>query len=132
VGLCEPHEVAQGQVQGQGNAKDTHRLGGEWIVHSPEEKDLWALVDEKLSVTWQCVLVAQKANLGCIKRNVASMSGDVIVLLCSALVRPHLESCIQLCSPQQRKDMELQSSKRARRRTQGTTGRSASPPSRER
>jgi len=29
------------------------------------------------------------------------------------------------------KPMSLQSSKRARRRTQGTTGRSASPPSRE-
>jgi len=31
-----------------------------------------------------------------------------------------------------RRPMSLQSSKRARRRTQGTTGQSASPPSRER
>jgi len=31
----------------------------------------------------------------------------VILPLHSALVRHHLESCIQLCSPQHKKDMEL-------------------------
>jgi len=57
----------------------------------------------------QCVLAAQKTNhiLGCIKRNKASRSREVILPLCSALVRPHLESCVQLWSPLHRKDMEL-------------------------
>jgi len=45
--------------------------------------------------------------LGCIKRSMASRSRDVIVLLYSTLVRPHLKSCIQLWIPQHRKDMEL-------------------------
>jgi len=57
----------------------------------------------------QCALAAQKANciLGRIKRSVACRSGEVILPLYSALVRTHLESCIQLWSPQHKKDMEL-------------------------
>ncbi|KAK4815649.1 hypothetical protein QYF61_005211 [Mycteria americana] len=53
--------------------------------------------------------LAQKANciLGCIKRRVASRSREVILPLYSALVRLHLEYCIQLWSPQHRKGMDL-------------------------
>jgi len=43
---------------GRGNAKHKPRLGGEWIEGSPEEKDLGLLVDEKLNMTWWCVLTA--------------------------------------------------------------------------
>ena len=45
--------------------------------------------------------------LGCIKRNLASRSREAILQFCSALVRPHLESCIQLWNPQCRKDMDV-------------------------
>ena len=34
-------------------------------------------------------------------------AGDVILALCSALVRPHQKSCVQLWSPQHKKNMEL-------------------------
>jgi len=65
--------------------------------------------NEKLDITRQCALAAPKAKrtLGCIKRSVASRSREGILPLCSTLMRPHLEYCVQLWSPQHKKDMEL-------------------------
>ncbi|GAB0202835.1 mitochondrial enolase superfamily member 1 [Grus japonensis] len=86
---------------GQCNPKHNYRLGEEWIESSPEEKDLGILIDEKLNMTRQCALAAQKANrvLRCIKSSVTSRLREVILPLYSALMRPHLEYCVQLWGP---------------------------------
>ncbi|PKU34145.1 hypothetical protein llap_15551 [Limosa lapponica baueri] len=76
---------------------------------SPEEMDLGVFVDEKLNMSQQCALPVQKANhiLGCIKSSMTSRLWEVTLLLCSDLVRPHLEYYVQLWSPQHKKDMDL-------------------------
>ena len=79
------------------------------MSYSPAKKDLGVLVDGKLDVSQHCALAAQIVNgiLGCIKRSMANRAREVILPLCSALLRPHLEYRVQMWSPQYRRDMDL-------------------------
>jgi len=56
----------------------------------------------KLSMTQQCTLVIKNAIniLGCIRKSIASRLRDMTLPVCSAVVRPHLEYCVQFWAPE--------------------------------
>jgi len=86
-----------------------YRLVVDLLQSSSAERELGLLVDVRLTMSQQFALAAKKANgfLGCIKKSVASRSGEVLLPLYSALVRPHLEYCVQFWAPQFKKDEKL-------------------------
>jgi len=63
------------------------------VENHPVERDLGVLVDSRVNMSQQSNLAAKRANpiLGYIKRSTTSWSKEVIILLYSALVWPHLE-----------------------------------------
>lgn len=92
-----------------GNPRHEYRLGDQVTENSTLKKDLGVLVDEKLDVAQECELSAQKDNciLGSIQTSMSSRVREGILPLYMALMRPHLESWVQLQGAQHKKDVDL-------------------------
>ncbi|RMC13226.1 hypothetical protein DUI87_10760 [Hirundo rustica rustica] len=94
---------------GRNNPSHQQRLGVDLLESSSVQKDLGALVDNKLSMSQQCVLVAKKAPgvLGFTRKSIARSLREVILPLHSSLMRSHLECCARFWAPQYKRDLEL-------------------------
>ena len=86
-----------------------YEMGGTILSITVKEKDLVVTMNANMKVSEQCRIAASKGNqvLGMIRRNITYKDKSLIVPLHKAIVRPHLEYCIQAWSPYLRKDIDM-------------------------
>ena len=94
---------------GPGNTGKNYEMGGTILSKTVKEKDLGISMNANMKVSEQCRIAASKGNqvLGMIRRNITYKENNLIVPLYKAIVRPHLEYCIQAWSPYLRKDIDM-------------------------
>ena len=81
-------------------------MGDAVLGRTTQEKDLGVTFSADMKVSEQCGIVASKGNkiLGLI-RTIMYKEKQLIVPLYKAIVRPHLEYCIQAWRPYHKKDI---------------------------
>ena len=94
-----------------------YEMGGTILCKTVKEKELGVTINANMKVSEQCRIAASKGNqiLGMIRRNITYKEKGLIVPLYKAIVRPHLEYCIQAWRPYLRKDIDML--KKVQRRT---------------
>ena len=92
---------------GSKNKKTDYYPNGCKLGEGSVQGDLGVLVHQSLKVSMQVLQAVKKPNgmLAFIVRDFEYSSRDVLLQLCRALVRPHLEYCVQFWSPFLRKDV---------------------------
>ena len=94
---------------GPGNTGMNYEMGGTILTKTVKEKDLGVTMNCNMKVSEQCRIAASKGSqvLGMIRRNITYKEKSLIVPLYKAIVRPHLEYCIQAWNPHLRKDIDM-------------------------
>ena len=74
-----------------------YKMGDTVLGTTVKEKDLGVTISADMKVSEQCGIAASKGNqiLGLIRRNITYKGKKLIIPLYKAIVRPHLEYCIQ-------------------------------------
>ena len=83
--------------------------GRNYLRVTVKEKYLGVTMNANMNVSEECRIAASKGNqvLGMIRRNITYKEMSLIVPLHKAIVRPHLEYCIQAWSPYLRKIIDM-------------------------
>ena len=92
---------------GHGNLDINYNMGDTVLGTTVKEKDLGITRSADMKVSEQCGIAASKGNqiLGLIRRNI-TYKKKLIIPLYKAIVRPHLEYCIQAWTPYHKKDID--------------------------
>jgi len=96
---------------GKSNSLHQYMLRIKQLERSLSERDLGALIDNKLHMSQQYALAAKTANSiqdriqKSRKALLADVGGDSCPLLSTG--KTHLECCVQFCSPPCKRDMDI-------------------------
>ena len=93
---------------GHGNLDVNYKMGDTVLGITIKEKDLGVTICSDIKVSEQCGIAASKGNqiLGLIKRNITYKGKKLSIPLYKAIVRPHLEYCIQASRQYRKKDID--------------------------
>ena len=93
---------------GHRNLNVNYKMGDTVLDTTVKEKDLGVTISADMKVSEQCGIAASKGNqiLGLIRRNITYKGKKLIIPLYKAIVRPHLEYCIQAWRPYRKKDID--------------------------
>ena len=93
---------------GHRNLNVNYKKGDTVLGTTVKEKDLGVTISADMKVSEQCGIAASKGNqiLGLIRRNITYKGKKLIIPLYKAIVRPHLEYCIQAWRPYRKKDID--------------------------
>lgn len=86
-----------------------YTLGDTQQGRSSAEKDLRVLVDTKMNMSQHFTVVAKKVNRiqVCIRRGIASRLMERTFSLHLPPVKPHIEYCVQFCTQQCKRDLDI-------------------------